>query len=655
MRKVPLIFILIILLTSLNYAKTSSSSINWLSLGLADQLYPRFPVVCLANGTNCNFNTTYFNASTSGIVAGTVSGYLNQTRHPLGNYDGITINITEVAANPGLEIYINFTNITQFNGGLVRYKTSSGLLGDAPIIQLWDYIDSEWEDYPTLSETSSFDTLSRVVYDWSSHIQNGIVQMRLIKEAQGNVNNDYYIDWLSIWKGVSVTPISTETDPVWNSYKVNIYNITQVNDKFVNTTGDTMTGNLTIGYSKLEKDITLLIKTNTTNNPSIALIEGQGMAFGFLLKYNSNINSLELNRRRNNTETNVMMVNRDNSKINFSANISLSADSRINLLADSIEVPATDGSLLNFYAIQGDSRPFITWYDYKNHNQIIGYFGCHYNTTGGDVHEHCSIETSADDGTIKSKFIIPYNKSYDDSTVEIANVKKLLLTSGVELWSSSGWHDSSTFELYPGNQSAYYLIIGNNTDGVYLQGGGTGTKGLQINNKLISNSFLKVLDTSEFIKNITVGNSSTGFDKSIVIKTDTSNDPSLYLIEGSGLSYGMKMYYDSSANKFYMGMQSNDAFKSSFSLARDTGTMDILKDLTVNSQVNAYSIEVNNTPVCTSSNGLCNQTTGTFVTNQTNVNFTEVRVDNIPISSNGTWIWFGNINISSSQFRIRVS
>ena len=90
----------------------------------------------------------YFNATETSIIKGTIDeGVLSNTHHEDGNYDGITLNFSEEAGSPGLDFRINFTNIDSFNNGVLRYYTSS-LSGDSPIIQLWNYDISIWEDNP---------------------------------------------------------------------------------------------------------------------------------------------------------------------------------------------------------------------------------------------------------------------------------------------------------------------------------------------------------------------------------------------------------------------------------------------------------------------------------------------------------------------------
>jgi len=99
------------------------------------------------DGSSLSFNESklssiYYNATQSQLVRGTIDGgSLVNTQHPDAKYDGITLNFSEESGSPGLDIRINFTGVEGFNRGVMRYKTS-GLSGDYPVRQLWNYLDN---------------------------------------------------------------------------------------------------------------------------------------------------------------------------------------------------------------------------------------------------------------------------------------------------------------------------------------------------------------------------------------------------------------------------------------------------------------------------------------------------------------------------------
>ena len=217
------------------------------------------PNICYSNGSNCqaitgtnytsdeiyinkinnNFtfnesklSTTYYNANQSQAVAGTIDGgTLADTQHPDGRYDSLTFNFSEVSATPGLDLRINFTNITSFSQGVMRYKTSSGLNGAYPIIQMWNYDTSLWEDYPPVAEIITFHTIEQPVFDSAEHVSGGVAQMRIYKATKGNTGNHYYVDWIAIAKGFGI-PNPEEIDPysyhTGQNLNLNAYNLTNV-------------------------------------------------------------------------------------------------------------------------------------------------------------------------------------------------------------------------------------------------------------------------------------------------------------------------------------------------------------------------------------------------------------------------------------------
>jgi len=228
--------------------------------------------------------TTYYNATTGLAVRGTTAGTISLTQHPDGNYDEITFNITEEAGATGLDLRVNFTNVSGFNKGYIRYKTSA-LSGDAPAIQLWDYDDSEWEGgYGFLSETEDFLQYTNDVLDSSSHLQDGVVQMRLYKSANGNTNNHYYVDMLAIVDGYATPSGNVDLEPY-----------AKKNDSEQNITANygffSWLGSLTNKIGNLFVTNATISNLNVTGNATIggdALVTGFVNATGFNGTYYGN-------------------------------------------------------------------------------------------------------------------------------------------------------------------------------------------------------------------------------------------------------------------------------------------------------------------------------------------------------------------------------
>jgi len=254
-------------LTGIVYSETDPKSLhlnkdNWFGDSWITYTNPNFIF------NESKLATIYYNVTQSNIVKGTIDGgTLANTQHQDGKYDGVTFNFSEASGSPALDLRINFTGITSFTNGVMRYKTSS-LAGDYPIIQLWNYDTSSWEDYPAVAQSSNFATITQPVFDSSEHVSGGIVQMRLYKASNGNTNNHYYVDWIAISKGYG-TPAGEEVDPLSFHKNQNLnnseYNITT--DYFFGD-GSQLTGISTynVTYAGLINNASYLSTYNSTYN-----------------------------------------------------------------------------------------------------------------------------------------------------------------------------------------------------------------------------------------------------------------------------------------------------------------------------------------------------------------------------------------------------
>ena len=201
-------------------------------------------------------SSIYYNATQSNTVTGTIdAGTLANTQHPDGAYDGVTLNFSEASGSPGLDLRINFTGVEDFNRGIIRYKTSS-LAGDFPIIQMWNYNDSIWEDYPPIGESETFATITQPVFDSSDHIEDGVAQMRIYKSSNGNTNNHYYVDWIAITKGFG-TPSGEEIDPHFEEWLNN-----PILEYKLNASEGIVTPNITADDGTLEVYSNVNLSTN---------------------------------------------------------------------------------------------------------------------------------------------------------------------------------------------------------------------------------------------------------------------------------------------------------------------------------------------------------------------------------------------------------
>ncbi|MHA1302299.1 MAG: hypothetical protein ACTSPI_01170 [Candidatus Heimdallarchaeaceae archaeon] len=231
------------------------------------------------NGSSLDFNESklaakYYNASQADVIAGTIDGgSIEDTQHDDGGYDDVTLNFSEASGAPGLDLRINFTNVNDLNGGIMRYKTSS-LSGNWPIIQLWNYNTNSWQEYPPIAETDVFLFISDPVYN-SRFIDGGIVQMRIYKAANGNTQNHYYVDWIAVFEGYG-TPIGYEVDPFSFHRNKNLnnsgYNITA--DYFFGN-GSQLTGIITNDTNETTR-VNAIVGTNCTGTDKYSGIFSNG-------------------------------------------------------------------------------------------------------------------------------------------------------------------------------------------------------------------------------------------------------------------------------------------------------------------------------------------------------------------------------------------
>lgn len=192
--------------------------------------------------------TDYFNASSYNLNAGTLNGgSLENVSHKDGNLDGVTMNFSEVNSAPGFDLRYNFTNISDFNNIIFRYKTST-LSAPYPSFQLYDYDSNSWESYNDLVVSEDFRTVKLPVYNDDNNVENGTVRVRIEKPTKGKKNNDYFIDWVTISSGFAtptgeeVDPLSIHKDgdvPLEDNWDAGNYNITA--DNFLGTASESDT------------------------------------------------------------------------------------------------------------------------------------------------------------------------------------------------------------------------------------------------------------------------------------------------------------------------------------------------------------------------------------------------------------------------------
>ncbi len=190
----------------------------------------------LFDGSTLLFNesklsTQFFNVSTLEVVTGTPQGSIADIRA----YDNIPYNVSEVGSD--LELRINFTEITEFNQLIVRYKSTDDDVAHDMFIELYDVVKENWEGYGVLPDSLTYHILEFGVFDFANHIDStGTVQMRFHQdEGAPQKTHNHEFDWVTISKGFG-TPVGQEIDPeaihkdgktpLTDNWDAGVYNIT---------------------------------------------------------------------------------------------------------------------------------------------------------------------------------------------------------------------------------------------------------------------------------------------------------------------------------------------------------------------------------------------------------------------------------------------
>jgi hypothetical protein len=169
-------------------------------------------------GNSNRFNETkletiFYQASAINNVTGTMEGSISDIQ----TYNGTSYNISEVASD--LELRINFTGVVDFNELIIRYKSSEEDEPHLISVQIYDYENSEWESYGSLTSNSIYQIVDFGVYDADSHISGGVVQIRIFQdEGVPPKTHKHQFDWVTISKGFG-TPNGEEIDP--RSFHIN--------------------------------------------------------------------------------------------------------------------------------------------------------------------------------------------------------------------------------------------------------------------------------------------------------------------------------------------------------------------------------------------------------------------------------------------------
>ncbi len=261
-----------------------------------------------------------------------------------------------------------------------------------------------------------------------------------------------------------------------------------------------------------------------------------------------------------NTTNNVQFANLTTigTLINFST-----FDSSLKIYSkDHTNFGSNNGESIELIGTTPTSKPYIGWYGFdpaNNNIRGVGWFGCHYNLTNGNIHQHCSWETLDNitgDSTINTKLEISYGSNLTTSDknlfAKFSSLERVIIGSGVDLHIADGdlVGDSANLDLFSDDQTTIGLRIRQDGSNVILQALGGGfdfnseniinVGDLTLNDDLIVDGgnigILTDLDllfmSNGDLKlngNLTIG--ATNTERQIVV-----NAPSTFVVQGSTIS-----------------------------------------------------------------------------------------------------------------------
>lgn len=164
--------------------------------------------------------------------------------------------------------------------------------------------------------------------------------------------------------------------------------------------------------------------------------------------------------------------------INGDLNMS-TANANLRFFADRNQDSFSDGSSIEFYSLDGEAKPYLGWWAYNpvtDDTRGIGWFGCHYNLTNGDEHQHCSLETwDNTTNTINTRFECNYGEEVSDMYCKVSSVGNFILGNDVDLQLTGEGGDiegNTVIDVYPNNQATFALSITNKSDGIKIYSSG---------------------------------------------------------------------------------------------------------------------------------------------------------------------------------------
>ena len=154
------------------------------------------------------FNENLMNSTIDSKIAATSATYLPTSFSvPTGTLDGgvlsdlfsidsLTVNISEVVGVPGIDVRVNFTNVTSFNQ-IVIYQFYDGSLSHTIHLKLWNYVTKAWDSYVTFTDEGDFVSVVGFVPMDDNYINttdDNKVQLRFDHDNSGDTGHNLFID-----------------------------------------------------------------------------------------------------------------------------------------------------------------------------------------------------------------------------------------------------------------------------------------------------------------------------------------------------------------------------------------------------------------------------------------------------------------------------
>ena len=147
---------------------------------------------------------TYLSFTTTTIL-GTFDSGNDSSVHFID--DGDAYNVSENAGANALEIEINYTDVNSIDEILLNIWYEGGF-GHEIAIELFHWVDNDWESFGDLTDTMGYVELVLNVLDPSNHINDGNVSLRFRHVQNGNANHDFSIDYAALNEGPTTLSVN---------------------------------------------------------------------------------------------------------------------------------------------------------------------------------------------------------------------------------------------------------------------------------------------------------------------------------------------------------------------------------------------------------------------------------------------------------------